>query len=693
MELNLNSLTTDSKGRLSFSGLGSKIDFKGAVDAIIAAKRIPADRLETRITANTDKITAYQEFRGLLNGLRDSLKNLYGAVSVDRSKNIFEVKQAFAASSRADGGAASPPAQILGVTVTNRATAGSHSIEVLQTAAAHRLGSGSFGGVTADLGSARGLAANSISGAIEIAGRRIDVLATDTLRDLADRINNANTGGSATGVSASIVQVSANQHYLVLTAAETGRTIGADIALADPDGVLERLGVLKPGGGFANELQAARKAQFHADGVLDPARYASAAQAGKTAPLDLAGAISFTDAGGNAIGAIAYDAAMSLEGLRDAINADPALASAGIAAGIVESAGGFRLKIEGTAAFAMSDSGGASGALGIARQPLLIERSSNTVTDLFDGVTLNFYQAEPGTTVRMDIERDLSQVKGAIEGFVNAYNEVKTFLNGQLDTDPSTGKAYEDATLFGSRALVDVEAKLAQIVGGGTAGVDRAASVLAQIGITFVDNKSLDDPKLADTLRIDAEKLDEALLSRTDDVRRLFTFDFAASDPRVTLLAFDGNARHDPGGYTLDVTFDAATGKLASAAVNGEAARVDGKRIVVESGSAKGLTLFYNGDSDASGIRLDFTVGIGAQAFFAVERALDPKEGVVETEIQLLTTQNENAQTRIDEMLVRIEIQRENLLARFINMEATIASMNRVLESVTQMTDAMFAKK
>ena len=675
MELNLNSLTTDSKGRLSFSGLGSKVDFKGAVDAIIAVKRIPADRLETRITANTDKITAYQEFRGLLNGLRDSLKNLYGAVSVDRSKNIFEVKQAFAASSRADGGAASPPAQILGVTVTNRATAGSHSIEVLQTAAAHRLGSGSFGGVTADLGSARGLAANSISGAIEIAGRRIDVLATDTLRDLADRINNANTGGSATGVSASIVQVSANQHYLVLTAAETGRTIGADIALADPDGVLERLGVLKPGGGFANELQAARKAQFHADGVLDPARYASAAQAGKTAALGLAGTIAFTDAGGNAIGAIAYDAAMSLEGLRDAINADPALASAGIAAGIVESAGGFRLKIEGTAAFAMSDSGGASGALGIARQPLLIERSSNTVTDLFDGVTLNFYQAEPGTTVRMDIERDLSQVKGAIEGFVNAYNEVKTFLNGQLDTDPSTGKAYEDATLFGSRALVDVEAKL------------------AQIGITFVDNKSLDDPKLADTLRIDAEKLDEALLSRTDDVRRLFTFDFAASDPRVTLLAFDGNARHDPAGYTLDVTFDAATGKLASATVNGEAARVDGKRIIVESGSAKGLTLFYNGDSDASGIRLDFTVGIGAQTFFAVERALDPKEGVVETEIQSLTTQNENAQTRIDEMLVRIDIQRENLLARFINMEAALASMNRILESVAQMTDAMFAKK
>ncbi|HXG81951.1 MAG TPA: flagellar cap protein FliD N-terminal domain-containing protein, partial [Sphingomicrobium sp.] len=112
MELNLNSLTTDDRGRVSFSGLGSKIDFKGAVDAIIKAKRIPVDRLEARITENDERIASYQEFRSLLNGLRDSLKNLYGAVSIDRSKNIFEAKQAYASASRADGGTASAPAEI-----------------------------------------------------------------------------------------------------------------------------------------------------------------------------------------------------------------------------------------------------------------------------------------------------------------------------------------------------------------------------------------------------------------------------------------------------------------------------------------------------------------------------------------------------------------------------------------------------
>ena len=58
MALNLDSLVVDSSGRASFSGLSTGIDFVGAVDAIIAAKRIPAVTLETRITGNEEEIAA-----------------------------------------------------------------------------------------------------------------------------------------------------------------------------------------------------------------------------------------------------------------------------------------------------------------------------------------------------------------------------------------------------------------------------------------------------------------------------------------------------------------------------------------------------------------------------------------------------------------------------------------------------------
>src|SRR3546814_19297428 len=96
-----------------------------------------------------------------------------------------------------------------------------------------------------------------------------DVCSSDLLQDLVDRINNANTGAEATGVTASIVRVSASESYMALTVDKAGESLGTEVALADPDGVLGQLGVLV-GGAFANEFQAARKAQFYAHGILDP---------------------------------------------------------------------------------------------------------------------------------------------------------------------------------------------------------------------------------------------------------------------------------------------------------------------------------------------------------------------------------------------------------------------------------------
>ena len=67
VEINFDSIKIDDSGRVAFSGLGSGIDFIGAVDSIIEAKRIPIDRLETKIESNEAKIAAYQEFRSVLN--------------------------------------------------------------------------------------------------------------------------------------------------------------------------------------------------------------------------------------------------------------------------------------------------------------------------------------------------------------------------------------------------------------------------------------------------------------------------------------------------------------------------------------------------------------------------------------------------------------------------------------------------
>ncbi|MGZ0187653.1 MAG: flagellar cap protein FliD N-terminal domain-containing protein, partial [Alphaproteobacteria bacterium] len=242
VDLNVQNLQVGDNGRISFSGLGSGIDFEAAVDGIIAAKRIPVDRLEAKIETNQAKISDLATTRNLLTAVQESLADLYGQVSFDQSANLFSSKQAFASATREDGGTPSVPTNIIGVSVTSAAAAGNHTIEVLQTARAHRVGSGEFTSITDDLGTARGQAAGSIAGDIEIAGTTIAVLATDSLNDIVDRVNNANTGETPTGVSASIVSTSATENFLVFTVDETGKTLGSDVALSDPDSILENLG-------------------------------------------------------------------------------------------------------------------------------------------------------------------------------------------------------------------------------------------------------------------------------------------------------------------------------------------------------------------------------------------------------------------------------------------------------------------
>ena len=697
--LTLNNLTVDSQGHVSFAGLTSGIDFKKAVDDIIAARRIPVDTLQTRVSANQDRIKAYADLRTLLTNLENSLSQLRGAVSVGNAADVFKAKQSTLTASRSDGGAASAAANLVGVNVSNAAVAGVHTLEVVRTAAAHKIASGAFTSLTDNLGVARGGASGSIAGSFTINGVAIDVLATDSLQDLRDRINNANTGSNATHVSASIVSVAANQSFLVLTADQTGTpiSIGNEVG-----GVLAQLGISADGGStFLNELQAPQTALLHADGLLDPAKFASKSVASATATLDSFAGVTggphtfdIRDANGAVIKTVTYSGSDTLQTLASAITD----AGAGLAASVVADGSSFRLEITKTDNAPITlgnDSANLLTSLDIKRQPLVIERTSNTISDLFGGVTVSLFQAEPGTTIRIDVDRDLNAVKSAVTGFVQAYNAVKAFVNGQDLTDPTNGgKASGAGPLFGSRTLGEIAAKLGRILGAGTPVVSGDFSVLSQIGVRFVDNGTVADPTERNTLVVDEAALDQALLNHPDDVRRLFAFDMSSSDPRITLLGFTGKTSFSGTGYTLNLTHDGIS--LTGADIDGIAgsATVNGNTInVTDATGAAGLTLLYSGDTSASGIQINLTPGVGAQLFFAIDDMLDPSQGQVQAEIDSLTDQNTAAQERIDRMLQRLDYQRQQLTNRFIAMESALATMSSLLDSIKQTTEAMFAKR
>ncbi len=325
----------------------------------------------------------------------------------------------------------------------------------------------------------------------------------------------------------------------------------------------------------------------------------------------------------------------------------------------------------------------------------VIERQSNTVDDVFGGVTLSLFKAEPGTTIKLDVERDLNQVKSAIVDFVDAYNELRLFINQQALTEVPEDDETGAGVLAGTSALSEIRARLSAAIGGAVQGNDATFTVLAQVGITLRGASTVADPLQANTLDIDETKLDDALLNQADAVRELFAFQMSSSSPDVVLLGFDGDTRYSASGYQLNVAYSG--GAITSANLGGAAdgsddgsISVDGNVLTVVAGPAKGLKLLFTGAASVSGVQIDLSVGLGTQIYHAADALADQTSGLIEGEIDSLEGQNELGTARIERLEERLERERERLLERFVAMETALATMNRLLDSLRQQIDASF---
>lgn len=806
-------LVVGSDGRTSFSGLGSGIDFEAAVESMVTAKRVPIDKLKTKISDNGKQISAYADLTAKLTAVRESLNKLRGVISADRSTNIFYNKETFASSSRATSllynpnrTTASAAASLLGVTVTNQAEKGSYEFEILRTAKAQKDSSqliqstyeldrggtftddntamnvldpsfagGSFkingstitvdaddtlqeirdkinlvtgAGVTASIynpgagdfrlsltsntagvaitynddatndtltklgildgsdavanrvqkgisgrtGALNDLIPGFTGGTFSIFGHDVTLEATSSLVDVRDRINAANTG-----VSATILQASSTDFYLILTNNDTGEVV----TYSDPSDVLADLGVLNPDDSVANQLQASQTAQFTANGLRDLSRkrsdiiYNPGATLSTLAPgLVTSGPQSFQISSGVTF-TVNYNDTMTANQLIDAVNTAAGIAGSDVTASLetVEGGnGGYRIIIKdasGDPVTLGADTGGFLNAFTFS-DPRILERSSNTVSDLVPGMTLNLFAAEGGTTIKVDVEQNLTDVKTQIANYVQAYNDLIHFMNEQIKVDPVTGQPTEDTgALFGSSVLSDVKSRISILISTSIAGVNSSFAALGNIGVKFVNNNEVTDPLNYNTMTIDEQKLDQALLNNADDVRKLFTFDGTTNDSRFTITGFDGAMEYNTSGISINFTHDGTT--FTSADIGGDSSAVEivnGNTLKIKSGPAKGMILFYNGGADTGTITANYTVGLGAKLFSELDEILTLDTGTVDAEVDTLKKLNTTTQERIDQMNLRIESFRQAQLEKFYRMEQAMSRANSILDSLKQTTDA-----
>lgn len=274
------------------------------------------------------------------------------------------------------------------------------------------------------------------------------------------------------------------------------------------------------------------------------------------------------------------DSNNTLAGLRDAINRS----GAGVKASIVSdgstgtpyhliitsatsgSAGAITISSTGAAptfGTVVQAAQDASVTMGEGAGAITVTKSTNQVSDLLQGVTLDLRTSDVGQTVTVTIGEDPASVKQAIKDFVDQYNNLIDFMGRQFKYDTTTkatGALFADSDLRGIQT--DISNKLFSKMDG----LDQSITLLSQIGVTSgVNNK----------LSIDDVAFDKALSENLTGVKGLFASVGETSDANISFVSSTSATKASTTGYAVQITAVAARARVTAGVAQTDALLAD----------------------------------------------------------------------------------------------------------------------
>jgi len=237
----------------------------------------------------------------------------------------------------------------------------------------------------------------------------------------------------------------------------------------------------------------------------------------------------------------------TLDGIAAAING----MNAGVTANVVNDANGSRLALVSNTTGAPGDLTVANNATGLNFNKAVtgsnasltvdgvpINSTSNTVSGVIPGVTLNLASASPSTSVSINVSPDTTQAESAINTFVSAWNKVMQDLNAQFAVGANgTGAQPLESDGTVRDAQQQLLSAITYSIGGNGGFVN-----LASIGLNLNDDG---------TITVDSTALSNALGSNFSNVQNLLQGTSGIASYMSNVL----NLMTDPtqGSITLDL--------------------------------------------------------------------------------------------------------------------------------------------
>lgn len=246
-------------------------------------------------------------------------------------------------------------------------------------------------------------------------------------------------------------------------------------------------------------------------------------------------------------------------------------------------------------------------------QAVLISSSTNSVSNVVDGLTLNL-QAPSSTAATITVSRDVSGIEKSVDGFVEAFNTLVDRIDNQTRFDPATNRR---GALLGDITSQALRIELFQIVTAPPQGVSGRFQRLSQVGVTIGGSGDL---------KVDRQKLRTAIETDGQAVRDLFAA--RSQEPLQTQQPVTVDGQTIPG-VTVTVS---NTGKFTS-------------------------------------------LGVGERFAEAVDRYIKPVDGIITRRSKTITDQVRAQNTFITSFNARLESRRGILERQFLTAESAIGRL------------------
>jgi flagellar hook-associated protein 2 len=184
-----------------------------------------------------------------------------------------------------------------------------------------------------------------------------------------------------------------------------------------------------------------------------------------------------------------------------------------------------------------------------------VTNSSNLVSGLIPGVTLDLLSADPSTPVSVTVANDTTGVTSALQNFVTAYNQ---FIN-----DVATDTAYDSSTqtagpLLGNGDVANIQSQVQSALDAVVPGLPSDANNLTSIGLSVNSDG---------TLSLDSSTLSQVLSGQTGvtfaNLQALFGLTGQSTNSGVQFLFGSNNTKASgTAPYQVNITQAATEGTL-----------------------------------------------------------------------------------------------------------------------------------